>query len=476
MRNLTEGNEAKLIIAFAIPLLIGNVFQQLYSTVDAIIVGIDVGKEALAAVGVSFPIVFLMISIIMGISMGGGILLSQYFGAKDHTRLRKAMHTMYVFLFIASIVTTAVGIVIADPVLRLIGTPEAYLKQAEAFLQITFAGMVFVFGYNAISAVLRSLGDSKNPLYFLIISSAINIGLVALFVLVFHWGIAGSAWATVVAQAIAFVISLIYIQKSKDALVRISLAEFKIDREELRKIFKLGLPGAVQMGLVSLSFIALNAIVNPFGTDVMAGYTAATRLDSFAVLPAMNLSMAIATFVGQNMGAGKPERVKRGLNATLLISGAISVAITLIFTLFPHQLVAWFADDPSVVSHGAEYLIVVSLFYVVFSFMFVYMGVLRGSGAATFAMIATVVAVWAARVPASWILSQFFGPVGIWWGIPIGWGFGTAMVMIYYATGRWKNKVLVRGPGNGPGGQQTKPVEQNQAKPEMVPPAPGEPA
>lgn len=443
MRSMTEGNEAKLIIAFSIPLLLGNVFQQLYSTIDAMVVGLGVGKEALAAVGVSFPLIFLMISVIMGVSMGGSVVLSQYFGAREQVRLRKSMHTIYALLLIASGVTTIAGIVVAGPILILIGTPSAYFAQARLFLQITFCGMVFIFGYNAISAVLRALGDSKNPLYFLIFASLLNIGLVLLFVLGFHWGVAGSAWATVIAQAFAFAISLAYVQRSKDRILHISLKELRVDRDELRRVLSVGLPTALQMGLISLSFIALNAIVNPFGTEVMAGYTAASRLDSFAVLPAMNLSIAMSTFVGQNMGAGKPERVRRGLGAVLLLSTVLSVLITAAFQLFPRDLVALFATDPAVIAHGSRYLVIVSAFYLVFSTMFVMSGLLRGAGAATFAMMSAVVAVWVARIPSSWLLSRVYGADGIWYGIPVGWGFGLVMVAVYYFRGSWARRSVI---------------------------------
>ena len=438
MRDLSQGNEARLIVSFSIPLLIGNIFQQLYSTVDAMAVGIRIGKEALAAVGVSGPILFLMISVIMGITMGGGVVLSQYYGAKDFKRLRAAMHSTYFFLLLASVAVTIIGVAFSGPILALIGTPKEYLEPAKTFLTITFLGMFFVFGYNAISAVLRSLGDSRTPLYFLILASVLNIGLVILFVFGLNWGIAGSAWATVIAQGVAFVISLIYVQRSGNKVLRISLRELRWHKEEMGKVLAMSLPTTLQMGLVALSFVALNAMVKGFGTNVMAGFTAAGRLDAFAILPAMNLSMAMTTFVGQNIGAGRMDRVARGLRATLLLSGVLSVAISLTFLVFPHQLIGLFENDPEVLRNGAEYLRIVSPFYILFSGMFVFTGLLRGAGAATFSMVATIVAVWAARVPASWVLSQFFGPQGIWWGIPIGWTFGLCMVVAYWASGRWK--------------------------------------
>ncbi len=435
---MTEGNEAKLIVAFSIPLLLGNVFQQLYSTVDAMVVGMGVSKEALAAVGVSFPLIFLTISVIMGVTMGGSVVLAQHFGAGDRVRLRASMHTIYAFLLVASAITSVAGIILARPILVLIGTPQAYLEQARVFLQITFSGIIFVFGYNAISSVLRSVGDSKNPLYFLVFASLLNICLVLLFVLVFGWGVAGSAWATFFAQAAAFGASYAFIQRSREELLHISLGELRIDRTELALILKVGLPTAIQMGLVSLSFVALSAIVNPFGTDVMAGYTAASRLDSFAILPAMNLSIAMSIFTGQNMGAGRSERVRRGLRATLLLGSGVSLLISALFLLFPRGLIGLFASDPAVVAHGVRYLLVVASFYPLFSAMFVLSGLLRGAGAATFAMVAAVVAVWLARIPASFALSRLYGADGIWFGIPIGWVFGLAMVSAHYLGGSWK--------------------------------------
>ncbi|HET7839879.1 MAG TPA: MATE family efflux transporter [Rectinemataceae bacterium] len=436
---MTEGNEARLIVAFSIPLLLGNVFQQLYSTVDAMVVGIGVSKEALAAIGVSLPLICLTISVIMGVSMGGSVVMSQYFGAREPVHLRAAMHTIYAFLLVASVITSVLGIALADPILVFIGTPAAYLDQARVFLQITFSGMVFVFGYNAISSVLRSLGDSRNPLYFLVFASLLNIGLVLLFVLVLGWGVAGSAWATFFAQAAAFAASLVFVQRSKDELLHISLRELRIDPEELRRILRVGLPTALQMGLVALSFVALSAIVNPFGTDVMAGYAAASRLDSFAVLPSMNLSIAMSIFVGQNMGARRPERVRRALRATLVLSTALSLVISALFLLIPDSLNRLFATDPAVVAHGARYLVIVASFYPLFSAMFVLSGLLRGAGAATFAMASAVVAVWAARIPASFVLSRIYGADGIWIGIPVGWVIGLGMVAVKYLGGSWKD-------------------------------------
>jgi putative MATE family efflux protein len=307
-----------------------------------------------------------------------------------------------------------------------------------------FSGMVFLFGYNTVSAFLRGIGDSKNPLYFLIIATVVNILLDLLFVLVFRWGVAGAAWATVIAQGVSFVVGIVYLQRSPYEFLHIKVKQLRFDWEIFRSMLRIGLPSGIQQSLVSLGFVALTRIVNPFGTNVIAGYTAATRLDSFAVMPAMNLAMAISTFVGQNLGAKKPNRVKKGIIYALIIGGGISLFMSGIMLLFRGGLIGIFTKDPAVVAVGSEYLLIVSTFYIIFSSMFVIGGVLRGAGDTIAQMIITLVALWAVRIPLSAVLSSMIGSSGIWWGIPAGWAIGFIASLIYYLTGRWKRKVVVK--------------------------------
>jgi putative MATE family efflux protein len=297
-----------------------------------------------------------------------------------------------------------------------------------------------------VSAILRGLGDSKNPLYFLIIATIVNVLLDLLFVMVFRWGVAGAAWATVIAQGVSLVVGVIYMQRSPYEYLHVHLKTIRFDREIFRGMVRIGLPTGIQQSLVSLGFIALVRIVNPFGTNVIAGYTAASRLDSFAAMPAMNLSMAISTFVGQNLGAQKPERVRKGYLSTLFVSGMISLVMTAVMIIFRRSLIGLFARDPAVVDIGAEYLLIVSPFYVVFSSMFVTGGVLRGAGDTLTQMVFTLVALWVVRIPASALLSSRLGSAGIWWGIPAGWIVGFSASFLYYLGGRWKKKVLIRRP------------------------------
>jgi putative MATE family efflux protein len=453
MRTLTEGSEARVIWSFAVPMLIGNIFQQLYNLTDAWVVGRFVGKEALAAVGSSFSIIFLLVALIIGATMGSGILVSQFFGARDLEKVRRILSTTYLYVFWAAIAMTAIGLVVTRPLLVLLHTPADVLPQATAYLQIMFAGTVLMFGYNAFSAVLRALGDSRTPLYFLITAVVLNVGLDILFVAGLGWGVAGAAWATVISQGVAFAAGWVYMQRSGHDILRIDLRHMVFDRHLFGQAMRIGLPSAVQQTLVAMGFMALQRIVNGFGTDAVAAYTAAGRLDSFAAMPAMNFSMALVTFVGQNLGAGKPERVKKGFLATLMMSGAIAVATTLAMVFFKVPLIRMFNADPAVVEIGSRYLLIVGSFYILFSTMFVSGSVPRGAGDTVFPMLVTLLSLWVVRVPLSIFLSRSMGTDGVWWSMPMAWGLGAALNVGYYFTGRWRRMSLVRrGPPAGGAG------------------------
>ena len=279
MKELTSGNEARLIFNFAMPMLLGNLFQQLYNIVDTIIVGNILGKEALAAVGASFPIVFTLISLIIGVASGGTIVIAQYFGAGDHNSVKRAIHTMYIFLTIASVVLTLVGIPLTDEIFRLIRLPEEIIPEATTYLSIYLSGLVAFFGFSTTSAILRGLGDSKTPLYFLMVSTLFNIGFDLLFILVFKWGIAGAAVATVVSQTGAFLTAVIYLNRNHK-LIDFNLPQYRFDKKIFWQSLRIGLPTGFQQTFVSLGMMTIMAIVNTFGTNVIAGYTAAMRIES----------------------------------------------------------------------------------------------------------------------------------------------------------------------------------------------------
>lgn len=443
MRDLTEGKEGKLILNFALPMLAGNVFQQMYNVVDSIIIGKVLGKEALAAVGANFPLIFALISFVVGIAIGSTVIISQYFGAKQMDWVKRTIDTLYIFMFFATIIITTVGILTSKYIFQLISLPDDVIPLAVDYFTVYATGFIFFFGFQGTSAILRGLGDSKTPLYFLIISTLTNIGLDLFFVIGLGWGVKGVALATVIAQAGAFFTIVWYLNRYHSFL-DFSPLKMRFDKEIFKKSLKIGLPTGFQQTFVSLGFLALYRIVNMFGTPTIAAYTIAMRIDMFAAMPAMNFSAALSTFVGQNIGANKFERIGRGLNSTLGMTSIISVTVTILAMFFAEPLMYLFTNDAEVVAVGKQYIYVVSGFYIVFSTMFIINGVLRGAGDTFFPMIITILSLWVIRIPASYFLSLKIGTLGIWWGIPVAWVFGVIASYVYYKTGRWKSKAVVK--------------------------------
>lgn len=443
MKDLSTGNEGKLIWKFAIPMLFGNVFQQMYSVIDSMIVGRFIGKQALAAVGTSSPVIFLLISLFIGITMGFTIIVSQYFGAKDMEKVKKAINTLYIFIFVSSVFVSVAGIALSGFVFRLIGLEKDIIPQATIFLDIFLGGLIFLFSYNGTSAVLRGLGDSKTPLYFLIGSVILNIILDIIFVPVLGWGVWSVAMATVLSEAAAFIAQILYLNRYHN-VIRFSVRELRFDRELFFKGIRIGLPTGLQQTFVAAGMVALYGIVNKFGVDANAAYSAAGRIDNFAAMPAMSFSMALSSFVGQNLGANKPERVAAGLRSTLAMTAVISIAVSMITVIFGKYLMMLFSNDKEVIRLGGGYLAVIGSFYIFFSTMFVINGVLRGAGDTLIPMFISLFSLWLVRIPVAWMLSSSQGIYGVYWSMPIGWFSGVVFSYIYYLTGRWKTKAVVK--------------------------------
>jgi putative MATE family efflux protein len=443
MQDLTTGKEGKLIFQFAAPMLLGNVFQQLFSVVDSIVVGKFIGKEALAAVGASFPVIFIMVSMIIGLVMGTTVVISQYFGAKDFVKVRRAIDTMYIYCAIAGIITTVIGLIISEPLLRLLGLPEEIMPQATQYLQIYLSGIIIFFGFNGTSAVLRGLGDSKTPLYFLIIATVANIILVLLFVAVFKWGVSGAAYATLIANGLAFGLAIYWLNKTHK-IIRIAIKGLHFDKEIFRQSLNIGLPTGIQQTLVAMGALALMGIVNKFGTNVIAAFSVASRLDSLAMIPAMSFSQALSTFVGQNIGANKSERIRAGLISTVKMSGIVTIVTTIFIVFAGHLMMSLFTNDTEVIRLGDQYLTIVSTFYILFTLMFIYNGVMRGAGDTLIPMFFSLLSLWIIRIPMAWFLSGNIGATGIWWAIPAGWLIGLVLSFSYYKSGHWKKKAVVK--------------------------------
>lgn len=443
MKDLTVGNEAKVIFKFALPMVMGNLLQQLYHVVDSLIVGRFLGKEALAALGASAPIFYALIAFIIGIGSGATIVISQYYGAKNLDKVKRAIDTIFIFLFVASIFITITGIAYSEEIFRLLHVEEAVIPLATKYFNVFMMGMLAFFGFSATSSVLRGLGDSMTPLWFMLIATVINILLDIIFIVVFDWGIEGVAYATVIAQAGAFISGAIYLTH-KHQLISFNFRKYKFDKELFYQSVKIGLPTGFQQAFVALGIMALVRIVNNFDTDVLAAFSVASRIDALAAMPALNLASALSAFVGQNLGAKRIDRIKKGLRATLVMAWGISLTVTIGVVLFGDHIMALFIQDENVIAHGTKYLVIVSSFYMIFSTMFVMHGVLRGAGDTLIPMFITLFSLWVIRIPFAIVLSDIFGVNGIWWAIPIGWTMGLVGSLIYYFTGRWKTKSIVK--------------------------------
>ncbi|AXU53892.1 MATE family efflux transporter [Clostridioides difficile] len=442
MKDLTTGHEGKSIFFFAMPMLIGSLFQQLYNTADSIIVGRFIGKEAMAAVSGANPIMFLLVAALMGVSLGFSILVSQFYGSGDLKKVKATIDTTYILLFIGSILISILGIVFGGPMLKLMNTPESVFAQSKLYLTIIFSGILFSAGYNSVSAILRGLGDSVTPLYFLIIATILNIVLDLTFIVVLRMGVEGVALATIMAQAVSFIISIIYLNKRHEVL-KFKIKGIVYDNKIFKDGLRLGLPSGVQQMLFSIGNMALQFLVNSYGTSAMAAFGAGLRIENFISLPIMNLGSAVSTFVAQNIGAGENERVKKGIRESIKMTLVLAVTVIALILLFRENLIALFNTDKDVIKIGSSYLFIIGPFFLFIGTSFVLSSAMKGAGDSMFALISSIVSLWLGRLPASYMLSKFFGTDGIWMGIPFGWTLGLIVTVIYYKKGHWKTKAIV---------------------------------
>lgn len=444
--DMTKGNPYKLILKFSSLLLIGNIFQQLYNMVDSIVVGNFVGEKALAAVGTGFPIMFMLYALFLGVGTGATILISQFFGARDMKNLSDTVDTLSTFATAASLPLTILGIVIARPLLRLINVPDdGTLDMAVTYLIIIFIGQIASFGFNINMGILQGLGDSKSSLYFLIVANVVNIGLDLLFTIVFRWGVAGAAIATIVAQFIAWIFGVYYINRHY-TIFRIKPFGFRFRKDLFFRAIKLGMPAGIQNMLFSVGAIVFQRLVNGYGTDFMAGFNGANKIDTFAFMPLESFSVAATTYTGQNVGARNLERIKKGVTASLVISAVTCVVICAALYPLSGACMHLFSPKAEVIEAGVLYLHSVLPFYVLLALLFIYSSVLRGTGETLIPMIASFIALWFARIPSAYLIAAKFGRDYIYYSFALAWAIGTAIVAASYYSGRWKRRVLERQP------------------------------
>ena len=440
--DMTVGSPLRHILVFALPLLLGNVLQQLYNMVDSVVVGRFVSDAALAAVGIGFPVIFLLTSFLMGLGMGATVIVAQYYGYGDMDTVRRTVGTIYSFLLASAIPIMALGILLAGPMLRLLQVPEEAFSLTYTYVVIILAGILGTMGYNCNSGILQGLGNSRTPLLFLAVSCVINIALDLIFVIVFHLGVAGVALATVIAQVCSWIFGIFYINKSYPDL-HISLFSWTFDKQIFMRVLKLGAPIGLQQALFSIGILAMQRLVNSYGTDFVAGYNGANKLDTFAFMPIQSFASAATTFVGQNIGAGKPHRVREGTRATMLLSCGASVLATAFLLPLGPQLMHLFSDSPDVINAGMAYLNRIMPFYWMLAMMFTFNSVMRGAGEMMVPMISSLSGLWLARVPAAYLLASHFGRASIFLCYAVGWVPGILIAGTFYLTGRWKRKAIV---------------------------------
>ncbi|MCQ2519498.1 MAG: MATE family efflux transporter [Lachnospiraceae bacterium] len=445
VRDMTQGNITEHLLKFAFPLFIGNLFQQLYNMVDSFVVGNYVGASSLAAIGTCGSLNFLFISLSMGLANGVGIIVAQYFGAGDHKGIKSTVTNAYYLIIGASFLATTVGFIYAEDILKLMNTPEDILPESTLYLSTTVFGIIFIALYNSVASVLRALGDSKTPLYFLILSSLLNVVLDLLFVLRFDMGVRGAAIATIISQAVAALVSLSY-AFIKLPYYRAEKEFWKPHRGIIFHSIKLGVPMALQSSMIALSMIVLQGVVNTFGATVMAVYTISAKVDLIISQLYGAMSFALITFSGQNYGAGNAERIKAGFKRGLAIVEIYNAVMIPIVLIFSKSIVNIFVNDPEVIEIGTTALRITGIMYLFLGVIYVPRGVLNGVGDAAFSMINGITEVFC-RILYSNLLTgiALIGMWGIWWAAGLTWATVSVVCILRYRFGPWRKKIASSG-------------------------------
>lgn len=441
--DLTEGKVWEVIVRFALPLLIGNLLQQLYNITDSIIVGQFLGKEALAAVSASFFIYYFIISLVIGVGSGTTVVISQLFGAKQYQKVQLAFSSFFIFMLVGGVILSIAGIIFAEPVFRLTNTPEEVIPQAVSYFRIYIGGTFLFVTFNSIISILRGVGESVRPMLFILITTVLNIAFDLLFILVFNWGIEGAARATVISQGIGMCIALAYVNNTHP-LLSIKKQDMLFDWKLFKESLKIGLPTSVQQCAIALGLIALLGIVNSFGTNTLTAYGAAGKIDTIITQAVLTLSGALAAFCGQNIGAGKLDRVKRGVRFTMYTNIVLGLLTFAAVYLFGDEMMKVFTKDADVVAIGKEYLLIIGGFFIIHGALNVYNGALRGAGDTLFPMITSLVCLWLIRIPLAYYLSSRLGRSGIWWAIGISITIGLLVTFVYYKMGTWKRRCIIK--------------------------------
>ncbi len=441
--DMTDGNIVGHIIRFAIPLLLGNIFQQLYNTVDTWVIGNYATNEAYSAVGNVGPIINTLIGFFMGLSAGAGVVISQYYGANRYDEVEKTVHTSIVMTLILSVLFTVLGLVMTPLMLDLMKMPDSVEPEAITYLSIYFSGIIGLMVYNIGAGILRAVGDSLRPFFYLVVCAVMNTVLDLLFVLKYEMGVTGVALATVISQLVSAILVIITLLRT-NSCVKLSFRKLRIHWQFLKKIFSVGIPAALQLAITAFSNIFVQSYINHFGEYCMSGWTTYARVDQLLFLPAQSISLATTTFVGQNLGKHQVDRARKGVKLSNILAVAATVTLTIPVVIFAPTIVSFFNDDPQVIHYGGLLLRWISPFYVLTGFHQVYSGALRGAGnsrAPMFIMLGSFVAF---RQIYLFCMARIWNEIiPIAMGYPAGWLLCSVLTMLYfYKSNLTKNRLV----------------------------------
>lgn len=443
--DMTQGNIISHIIKFSVPLLLGYVFQQLYNTVDSWVVGNYVSDEAFAAVGTVGPIINLLIGLFMGLSTGAGVVISQYYGAKDDEKVQKTVHTAIVLTFVLGVLFTVVGILFTPLMLRLMKTPDNVMPESMTYLTIYFSGIMGLLFYNMGSGIMRAVGDSQRPFYFLVVSAVLNTLLDLLFVLVFHMGVEGVALATIIAQFVSAVLIIIVLARD-EGCCKLHFKKLKVDWSCLKLIFRVGIPASLQMAITSFSNVFVQSYINYFGDTCMGGWTAYAKIDQFLLLPMQSVALASGTFVGQNLGVNQVERAKKGVATSMLLAICGTLVLMVPVLVLANVLVGFFNSNPEIIEYGARFLRMISPFYVFCCVNQILAGSLRGAGDSKTPMFIMLGSFVVFRQIYLYLMTNFVAntEIVVAMGYPAGWLLCSVLCYWHFRKAKWEDCRIIK--------------------------------
>ena len=439
---LIQEKPLKALLIFAFPMIIGNLFQQFYTMVDSVVVGRFVGEHALAAVGASYSLTNVFISIAIGGGVGASVLTSRYFGSREYRKMKTSVTTAMLSFLMVSLILGGIGLFFGQEIMKLLNTPENILEQATEYLNIYFLGLPFLFMYNILSAMFNALGRSKIPLYLLIFSSVFNIVLDVVFVREFHMGVAGVAWATLIAQGISAVVAfLLFVREMKQ--YQGEKGDTRFDKEEFSRMSRIALPSILQQSTVSIGMMLVQSVVNSFGAEMLAGFSAAMRIESICIVPMAAMGNVMSSFTAQNLGAGKQERVVKGYHTGYGIVFGFGMILCVILEFFYQPLIGMFLGEEGTalaISTGTDYLRFIGWFFAFIGLKMITDGLLRGAGDMKMFTVANLVNL-SIRVIMAVTLAPVFGIAMVWYAVPVGWAANYVISFLEYRTGKWRKKV-----------------------------------